>query len=94
MTFDRDTWLLHRDQMELLHEIKSLLTVAHHERRAIRQEIRAVSEAMKSLKSSPPKSTSLKDLFDATVWLRLGVVAILLISGLGLVESLTIVKPF
>jgi hypothetical protein len=93
VTLDRDTWLLHRDQMELLHEIKSLLTVAHHERRAIRQEIRAMSEVMKSLKSSP-KSTSLKDMFDATVWLRLGVVTILLVSGLGLVESLNIVKPF
>lgn len=90
---DRDTWLLHRDQMELLHRIESLLTVAHHERRAIRQEIKALTEVIKS-PDSAQKSISLKDLFDGTVWLRLGIVAVLLISGLGLAESLTLVKPF
>ena len=89
---DQNTWLMHRDQMEILNRIESLLTVAHHERRAIRQQVHMLSEMVKSLKLQP-RPTSLKDVFDLATWIRIGILAGLLISGLGIAESLKFVGP-
>jgi len=68
---DQNTWLMHRDQMELLNRIESLLTVAHHERRAIRAEIRTLSDTLKAFKSAPKASFDWKHLMDSTLgrWL-------------------------
>jgi hypothetical protein len=48
VTLDRDTWLLHRDMMEILNRIEGLLTVAHHERRAMRLQIKALEDIVKA----------------------------------------------
>lgn len=64
---DRDTWMLHRDQMALLNRIESLLTVAHHERKAIRREIKALTELLSSLKSEPKDTFDWRHLMDSTL---------------------------
>jgi len=67
---DQNTWLMHRDQMELLNRIESLLTVAHHERRAIRAEMKVIAEMIKSHKldtSTRKASFDWRLLMDSTL---------------------------